>query len=96
MTASPKLSSPGYLLTLGAGITANASPPARRSPTTHRPTGEFGVIAGYTIANDYGLHDFRETDAGSMLRVTGSDTLCPRRAGAYLLEQPRSPGMLDG
>lgn len=34
-------------------------------------------IAGYTIANDYGLHDFRETDAGSMLRVKGSDTLCP-------------------
>ena len=34
-------------------------------------------IAGYTIANDYGLHDFRDTDAGSMLRVKGSDTLCP-------------------
>lgn len=35
------------------------------------------VIAGYTIANDYGLHDFRDTDAGSMLRVKGADTLCP-------------------
>lgn len=34
-------------------------------------------IGGYTIANDYGLHDFRDTDAGSMLRVKGSDTLCP-------------------
>jgi 5-oxopent-3-ene-1,2,5-tricarboxylate decarboxylase/2-hydroxyhepta-2,4-diene-1,7-dioate isomerase len=34
-------------------------------------------IAGYTIANDYGLHDFRDTDAGSMLRVKGADTLCP-------------------
>ena len=34
-------------------------------------------IRGYTIANDYGLHDFRDTDAGSMLRVKGSDTLCP-------------------
>jgi 5-oxopent-3-ene-1,2,5-tricarboxylate decarboxylase / 2-hydroxyhepta-2,4-diene-1,7-dioate isomerase len=34
-------------------------------------------IAGYTIANDLGLHDFRDTDAGSMLRVKGSDTLCP-------------------
>ncbi len=34
-------------------------------------------ILGYTIANDYGLHDFRDTDAGSMLRVKGSDTLCP-------------------
>jgi 5-oxopent-3-ene-1,2,5-tricarboxylate decarboxylase/2-hydroxyhepta-2,4-diene-1,7-dioate isomerase len=34
-------------------------------------------VAGYTVANDYGLHDFRDTDAGSMLRVKGSDTLCP-------------------
>ncbi|PTW90805.1 5-oxopent-3-ene-1,2,5-tricarboxylate decarboxylase/2-hydroxyhepta-2,4-diene-1,7-dioate isomerase [Microbacteriaceae bacterium MWH-Ta3] len=34
-------------------------------------------IAGYTIGNDYGLHDFRDTDAGSMLRVKGSDTLGP-------------------
>jgi 5-oxopent-3-ene-1,2,5-tricarboxylate decarboxylase / 2-hydroxyhepta-2,4-diene-1,7-dioate isomerase len=34
-------------------------------------------IAAYTVANDYGLHDFRDTDAGSMLRVKGSDTLCP-------------------
>ncbi|MGE3588534.1 MAG: fumarylacetoacetate hydrolase family protein [Ilumatobacteraceae bacterium] len=36
-----------------------------------------GFIAGYTIGNDFGLHDFRDTDAGSMLRVKGSDTLCP-------------------
>ncbi len=35
------------------------------------------AIAGYTIANDFGLHDFRDTDAGSMLRVKGADTLCP-------------------
>ena len=34
-------------------------------------------IAGYTIGNDFGLHDFRDTDAGSMLRVKGSDTMCP-------------------
>lgn len=34
-------------------------------------------ILGYSVANDYGLHDFRDTDAGSMLRVKGSDTLCP-------------------
>jgi 5-oxopent-3-ene-1,2,5-tricarboxylate decarboxylase/2-hydroxyhepta-2,4-diene-1,7-dioate isomerase len=34
-------------------------------------------IGGYTVANDYGLHDFRDTDAGSMLRVKGADTLCP-------------------
>jgi 5-oxopent-3-ene-1,2,5-tricarboxylate decarboxylase/2-hydroxyhepta-2,4-diene-1,7-dioate isomerase len=34
-------------------------------------------IAGYSIGNDFGLHDFRDTDAGSMLRVKGSDTLAP-------------------
>jgi 5-oxopent-3-ene-1,2,5-tricarboxylate decarboxylase/2-hydroxyhepta-2,4-diene-1,7-dioate isomerase len=38
-------------------------------------------IAGYTISNDFGLHDFRDTDAGSMLRVKGSDTLCPLGPG---------------
>jgi len=40
------------------------------------------AIAGYTVANDFGLHDFRDTDAGSMLRVKGSDTLCPIGPGA--------------
>ena len=40
-----------------------------------------GRIWGYTVANDYGLHDFRDTDAGSMLRVKGSDTLCPLGPG---------------
>ena len=34
-------------------------------------------IAGYPIGNDFGVHDFRDTDAGSMLRVKGSDTLAP-------------------
>jgi 5-oxopent-3-ene-1,2,5-tricarboxylate decarboxylase/2-hydroxyhepta-2,4-diene-1,7-dioate isomerase len=38
-------------------------------------------IAGFTVANDFGLHDFRDTDAGSMLRVKGSDTLCPLGPG---------------
>jgi 5-oxopent-3-ene-1,2,5-tricarboxylate decarboxylase/2-hydroxyhepta-2,4-diene-1,7-dioate isomerase len=38
-------------------------------------------IAGYTVANDFGLHDFRDTDGGSMLRVKGSDTLCPLGPG---------------
>ena len=45
------------------------------------PEDAASVIAGYTIANDYGLHDFRDTDAGSMLRVKGSDTLCPLGPG---------------
>ena len=41
------------------------------------PADADNYIAGYSVANDYGLHDFRDTDAGSMLRVKGSDTLCP-------------------
>ncbi len=41
------------------------------------PEDAAGHIAGYTIGNDFGLHDFRDTDAGSMLRVKGSDTLAP-------------------
>jgi 5-oxopent-3-ene-1,2,5-tricarboxylate decarboxylase/2-hydroxyhepta-2,4-diene-1,7-dioate isomerase len=40
-----------------------------------KEAGEY--IAGYAVGNDYGLHDFRDTDAGSMLRVKGSDTLAP-------------------
>jgi 5-oxopent-3-ene-1,2,5-tricarboxylate decarboxylase/2-hydroxyhepta-2,4-diene-1,7-dioate isomerase len=48
----------------------------------HVAPGEAGeYVAGYTIANDYGLHDFRDTDAGSMLRVKGADTLCPLGPG---------------
>ena len=46
-----------------------------------RPEAADGYIAGYTIANDFGLHDFRDTDAGSMLRVKGSDTLAPLGPG---------------
>jgi 5-oxopent-3-ene-1,2,5-tricarboxylate decarboxylase / 2-hydroxyhepta-2,4-diene-1,7-dioate isomerase len=45
------------------------------------PADAAGYIGGYTVANDYGLHDFRDTDAGSMLRVKGSDTLCPLGPG---------------
>ncbi|BFO19118.1 hypothetical protein SHKM778_55060 [Streptomyces sp. KM77-8] len=47
----------------------------------HLPGRGGEYIAGYTVANDYGLHDFRDTDAGSMLRVKGSDTLCPLGPG---------------
>ena len=32
-------------------------------------------IAGYTLCNDYALHDFRDADRGSMVRVKGADTL---------------------
>ncbi|GAA3137455.1 fumarylacetoacetate hydrolase family protein [Streptomyces rectiviolaceus] len=45
------------------------------------PADAGAYIAGHTVANDYGLHDFRDTDAGSMLRVKGSDTLCPLGPG---------------
>src|SRR3954453_14517699 len=34
-------------------------------------------VAGYTCANDVGLHDFRHADRGSMLRVKGQDGFCP-------------------
>ena len=46
-------------------------------------------IAGYTVGNDYGLHDFRDTDAGSMLRVKGSDTLAPIGPGVVTDWDPR-------
>jgi 5-oxopent-3-ene-1,2,5-tricarboxylate decarboxylase/2-hydroxyhepta-2,4-diene-1,7-dioate isomerase len=50
-------------------------------------------IAGYTIANDFGLHDFRDTDAGSMLRVKGADTLCPLGPGVVTDWDFRSKSM---
>ncbi len=34
-------------------------------------------ILGYAVGNDMGLHDFRDTDVNSMVRVKGSDTLGP-------------------
>lgn len=42
---------------------------------TPKEAGDY--IAGYTIANDFGLHDFRDFDANAMLRVKGTDTLGP-------------------
>ena len=38
-------------------------------------------LAGFCVANDVGLHDFRGTDAGSMLRVKGHDGFCPLGPG---------------
>jgi 2-keto-4-pentenoate hydratase/2-oxohepta-3-ene-1,7-dioic acid hydratase in catechol pathway len=35
------------------------------------------VVLGYTVANDFGVHDFRHADRGSMLRVKGQDGFCP-------------------
>ena len=34
-------------------------------------------VAGYTPANDVGLHDFRHADRGAMLRVKGQDGFLP-------------------
>jgi 5-oxopent-3-ene-1,2,5-tricarboxylate decarboxylase/2-hydroxyhepta-2,4-diene-1,7-dioate isomerase len=36
-----------------------------------------GYVGGYTIANDWGVHDFRHADRGSMFRVKGQDGFCP-------------------
>ena len=66
-----------------SGSTTRArSPSSSAAPCRNISPGEAGdYIRGYTIANDYGLHDFRDTDAGSMLRVKGADTLCPLGPG---------------
>jgi 5-oxopent-3-ene-1,2,5-tricarboxylate decarboxylase/2-hydroxyhepta-2,4-diene-1,7-dioate isomerase len=34
-------------------------------------------VAGYAVANDVGLHDFRHADRGAMLRVKGQDGFLP-------------------
>jgi 5-oxopent-3-ene-1,2,5-tricarboxylate decarboxylase/2-hydroxyhepta-2,4-diene-1,7-dioate isomerase len=41
------------------------------------PADVWDHLAGFAPANDVGLHDFRDTDAGSMLRVKGQDGFCP-------------------
>ncbi|HMI94520.1 MAG TPA: fumarylacetoacetate hydrolase family protein, partial [Polyangiales bacterium] len=38
-------------------------------------------LAGFACANDVGVHDFRDTDSGSMLRVKGQDGFCPLGPG---------------
>ena len=42
-----------------------------------RPADVWDHLAGFCCANDVGVHDFRDTDAGSMLRVKGQDGFCP-------------------
>ena len=46
-------------------------------------------IAGFAPANDVGAHDFRGTDAGSMLRVKGMDGFCPIGPGIVAGEDLR-------
>ena len=46
-------------------------------------------IAGFAPGLDMGLHDFRDTDSGSMLRVKGSDGFCPIGPGLVAGVDPR-------
>ncbi len=41
------------------------------------PADVWDYLAGFAAANDVGAQDFRDTDAGSMLRVKGQDGFCP-------------------
>lgn len=41
-------------------------------------------VRGYTIANDFGLHDLRHVDRGAMTRVKGQDGFCP--IGPFLVD----------
>jgi len=41
------------------------------------PADVWDCLAGFAPANDVGAQDFRDTDAGSMLRVKGQDGFCP-------------------
>jgi 5-oxopent-3-ene-1,2,5-tricarboxylate decarboxylase / 2-hydroxyhepta-2,4-diene-1,7-dioate isomerase len=46
-----------------------------------RPEDVWDHLAGFACSNDVGAHDFRDTDAGSMLRVKGQDGFCPLGPG---------------
>jgi 5-oxopent-3-ene-1,2,5-tricarboxylate decarboxylase / 2-hydroxyhepta-2,4-diene-1,7-dioate isomerase len=65
------------LLNYEGEIAAVVGKPMRRV----RPEDVWDHLAGFTCANDVGLHDFRDTDAGSMLRVKGQDGFCPLGPG---------------
>ena len=43
----------------------------------------WSYLAGFAPANDVGCHDYRDTDAGSMLRVKGIDGFCPIGTGRF-------------
>jgi 5-oxopent-3-ene-1,2,5-tricarboxylate decarboxylase/2-hydroxyhepta-2,4-diene-1,7-dioate isomerase len=61
------------LLNYEGEIAAVVARPMRRV----RPDDVWDHLAGFACANDVGAHDFRDTDAGSMLRVKGQDGFCP-------------------
>jgi 5-oxopent-3-ene-1,2,5-tricarboxylate decarboxylase/2-hydroxyhepta-2,4-diene-1,7-dioate isomerase len=41
------------------------------------PERALDYVKGYTVANDFGLHDFRHADRNAMFRVKGQDGFCP-------------------
>lgn len=53
------------------------------------PDEVWDALAGFACANDAALHDFRETDNGSMLRVKGTDGFCPLGPGIVSGVDPR-------
>ena len=53
----------------------------RRCRGRERRRGAATTSRGYTVANDWGVHDFRHADRGSMLRVKGQDGFCPLGPG---------------
>lgn len=53
------------------------------------PDQAWDYIEGFAPALDMGLQDFRDTDAGSMLRVKGSDGFCPIGPGVVRGIDPR-------
>lgn len=61
------------LLNYEGEIAAVVGRPMRRVA----PDDVWDHLAGFCPANDAGVHDFRDTDAGSMLRVKGQDGFCP-------------------
>jgi 5-oxopent-3-ene-1,2,5-tricarboxylate decarboxylase/2-hydroxyhepta-2,4-diene-1,7-dioate isomerase len=48
------------------------------------PQAALEYVRGYTIANDFGLHDLRHVDRGAMTRVKGQDGFCP--IGPFLVD----------
>ncbi|MDD9969111.1 MAG: fumarylacetoacetate hydrolase family protein [Myxococcales bacterium] len=61
------------LLNYEGEVAAVVGRPMRRV----RPEDVWEHLAGFCCANDVGSHDFRDTDAGSMMRVKGQDGFCP-------------------
>jgi 5-oxopent-3-ene-1,2,5-tricarboxylate decarboxylase / 2-hydroxyhepta-2,4-diene-1,7-dioate isomerase len=66
-----------HLLNYEGEVAAVVGRPMRRVA----PDDVWDHLAGFCVANDAGIHDFRDTDQGSMLRVKGQDGFCPLGPG---------------